>query len=304
MLKTTFCGIPMKNPIVAASGTFGFGLEYRDYLDLSHDVGAISVKGLTLEPRSGNRGVRIAETPSGILNCIGLENPGAEYFKKNTLPALKRYDVPILANISGSSLEDYGRIAELLTVPGIAGFEVNISCPNVKNGGMAFGVHAETAAAVTAMVKANTNLPVITKLSPNVTDIVSIAKAVEEAGADGLCVTNTLLGMAIDVKSWKPVLGNVYGGLSGPAIKPVALRLVHQVAQAVKIPIMGLGGIMSGTDVVEFLLAGASIISVGTANMVDPRAIALIAKELEDYLVERKLTSVDDLVGKLIIPEV
>lgn len=299
MLNVNFCGIEMKNPIVAASGTFGFGLEFRDYLDLNQDVGAISVKGLTLEAHSGNAGVRIAETPSGLLNCIGLENPGAEYFKKHILPALRRYDVPILANISGSSVDDYGRIAEVLTTPGIAGFEVNISCPNVKAGGMAFGVQPETAAAITKMVKEHTDLPVITKLSPNVTDIVVIAKAVEEAGADGLCVMNTLIGMAINTDTWKPVLGNVYGGLSGPAVKPIALRLVHQTAQVVNIPIMGLGGIMSGRDAVEFLLAGASIVSVGTASMVDPRAIKLIADEMREYMKQKNLSSVQDMVGQL-----
>ncbi len=299
MLQTEFCGIKMKNPIIAASGTFGFGIEARDFLDLSQDVGAISVKGLTLEPRSGNKGMRIAETPSGLLNCIGLENPGADAFKKNILPALKRYEVPVLANISGNTVEDYARLAESLSVPGIAGFEVNISCPNVKAGGMAFGVQAQAAAEVTAAVKANTDLPVITKLSPNVTDIVSIARAVEEAGADGLCVMNTLLGMAINADTWEPVLGNIYGGLSGPAVKPVALRLVHQVAQAVAIPIIGLGGIMNGRDAVEFLLAGASVVSVGTANMVEPRAIAIIAKELETYMKQKSLRSVNDLIGKL-----
>lgn len=298
-LAVEFCGIPMKNPIVAASGTFGFGLEYAGYLDLSHDVGAISVKGLTPEPRHGNTGTRIAETASGVLNCIGLENPGAETFVRDTLPVLKTYDVPILANISSADVDGYGYMAETLSVDGIAGFEVNISCPNVKNGGMAFGVQAESAAEVCRMVKAHTNLPVIMKLSPNVTNIVEIAKAVEDAGADGISMINTLLGMAIDVRTRRPILGNLYGGLSGPAVKPVALRLVHQVAQAVSIPIMGMGGIMTGTDAVEFMLAGADIVSVGTATMVDPTAIARIAKEMNEYAEAEKLTHISDIVGGL-----
>lgn len=300
-LAVDFCGIKMKNPIVAASGTFGFGLEYGDYVDLNVDVGAISVKGLTFEPRIGNKGTRIAETPSGVLNCIGLENPGAIGFKERILPQLRKYDVPILANISGSVVEDYARIAEALSVPGVAGFEVNISCPNVKNGGMAFGVVPELAAEITAIVKANTDLPVITKLSPNVTDVVQIAKCVEEAGADGICVINTLLGMAIDIKTRRPVLGNVYGGLSGPAIKPVALRIVHQVAKAINIPIMGMGGIMTGMDALEFMLAGADIVSVGTATMVDPRAISIIADEMAEYLEKNNIAHVSEMVDGLLL---
>lgn len=301
MLHIDFCGIKMKNPIVAASGTFGFGPEYDGYLNLNEDVGAISVKGLTLEPRHGNPGRRIAETPAGVLNCIGLENPGAHGFIERILPKLKEYDVPILANISGKTVEEYAQMAEVLSVPGVHGFEVNISCPNVKNGGMAFGVCPDLAAEITAIVKANTDLPVITKLSPNVTNIVEIAKCVEEAGADGLSMINTLLGMAVDLKTWKPVLGNVYGGFSGPAIKPVALRMVHQVAQAVKIPILGGGGIMTGRDAIEFMLVGAQAVSVGTASMVDPRAIAIIAHEMKEYLKEEQLNHVSDVIGKLTV---
>lgn len=298
-LAVKFCGIAMKNPIVAASGTFGFGMEYKDYVDLNTQVGAISVKGLTPTPRHGNKGTRIAETPSGVLNCIGLENPGPEAFIDHILPELRHYEVPVLANISGATVEEYGEMAEKLSVPGVDGFEVNISCPNVKSGGLAFGVDPKAAAAVTAMVKAHTKLPVITKLSPNVTDIAAIARAVEEAGADGICLINTLLGMAIDVNTWRPVLGNVYGGLSGPAIKPVALRMVHQVAQAVNIPIMGMGGIMTGTDAIEFMLAGADIVSVGAATMVDPRAIGIIAAEMDEYLEKRGIASVNEVVGQL-----
>lgn len=298
-LAVEFCGIKMKNPIVAASGTFGFGFEYADYLDLSNEVGAISVKGLTPTPRNGNPGTRIAETPSGVLNCIGLENPGAEAFVRDILPELKQYDVPILANISAADVEGYEFMAKTLSVPGIAGLEVNISCPNVKNGGMAFGVSAESAAAVCKAVRENTNLPVIMKLSPNVTDIVEIAQAVKEAGADGLCLINTLLGMAIDIKTRRPVLGNLYGGLSGPAVKPVALRLVHQVAQAIDLPIMGMGGIMTGTDAIEFMLAGADIVSVGTATMVDPCAIGNIARKMHEYCEATGLSHVNEVVGAL-----
>lgn len=301
-LAVEFCGISMKNPIVAASGTFGFGLEYDGYLDLNTEVGAISVKGLTPTARPGNAGVRIAETPSGVLNCIGLENPGAEAFVADILPNLKQYDVPIFANISGNTLEEYEYMAKTLTVEGVAALEVNISCPNVKCGGMAFGVQAESAAAVCKAVKGHTDLPVIMKLSPNVTDIVEIARAVEVAGADGISMINTLLGMSVDLRTRKPLLGNIYGGLSGPAVKPVALRLTHQVAQAIEIPIMGGGGIMTGEDALEFMLVGADIVSVGTATMVDPRAIGIIASEMSAYCENQHIEHVSNLVGGIIMP--
>ena len=301
-LAVKFCGISMKNPIVAASGTFGFGLEYDGYLDLNTEVGAISVKGLTPTARPGNAGVRIAETPSGVLNCIGLENPGAEAFVADILPNLKQYDVPIFVNISGNTLEEYEYMAKTLTVEGIAALEVNISCPNVKCGGMAFGVQAESAAAVCKAVKGHTDLPVIMKLSPNVTDIVEIARAVEAAGADGISMINTLLGMSVDLRTRKPLLGNIYGGLSGPAVKPVALRLTHQVAQAIEIPIMGGGGIMTGEDALEFMLVGADIVSVGTATMVDPRAIGIIASEMSAYCESQHIEHVSNLVGGIIMP--
>ena len=301
-LAVEFCGISMKNPIVAASGTFGFGLEYDGYLDLNTEVGAISVKGLTPTARPGNAGVRIAETPSGVLNCIGLENPGAEAFVADILPSLAKYDVPIFANISGNTLEEYEFMAKTLTVEGVAALEVNISCPNVKCGGMAFGVQAESAAAVCKAVKSHTDLPVIMKLSPNVTDIVEIARAVEAAGADGISMINTLLGMSVDLRTRKPLLGNIYGGLSGPAVKPVALRLTHQVAQAIDIPIMGGGGIMSGEDALEFMVVGADIVSVGTATMVDPRAIGIIAKEMSAYCEKEQIAHVQDIVGGIIVP--
>ena len=301
-LAVEFCGISMKNPIVAASGTFGFGLEYDGYLDLNTEVGAISVKGLTPTARPGNAGVRIAETPSGVLNCIGLENPGAEAFVADILPSLAQYDVPIFANISGNTLEEYEFMAKTLTVEGVAALEVNISCPNVKCGGMAFGVQADSAAAVCKVVKSHTDLPVIMKLSPNVTDIVEIARAVEAAGADGVSMINTLLGMSVDLRTRKPLLGNIYGGLSGPAVKPVALRLTHQVAKAIDIPIMGGGGIMTGEDALEFMLVGADIVSVGTATMVDPRAIGIIAKEMSAYCEKEQIAYVQDIVGGIIVP--
>lgn len=301
-LAVEFCGITMKNPIVAASGTFGFGLEYDGYLDLNTEVGAISVKGLTPTARPGNAGVRIAETPSGVLNCIGLENPGAEAFVADILPSLAQYDVPIFANISGNTLEEYEFMAKTLTVEGVAALEVNISCPNVKCGGMAFGVQADSAAAVCKAVKSHTDLPVIMKLSPNVTDIVEIARAVEAVGADGVSMINTLLGMSVDLRTRKPLLGNIYGGLSGPAVKPVALRLTHQVAKAIDIPIMGGGGIMTGEDALEFMLVGADIVSVGTATMVDPRAIGIIAKEMSAYCEKEQIAHVQDIVGGIIVP--
>lgn len=298
MLAVTVAGIHMKTPVIAASGTFGFGLEYKDFIDLN-EIGAIAVKGLTLEARSGNQGRRIAETPSGMLNSIGLENPGVDAFLATILPQLKQYDVPVIANISGNTVEEYALMAKKLTVAGVAGLEVNISCPNVKNGCLAFGVDPESAALVTRAVKNNTSLPVIVKLSPNVTDIVTVAKAVEAAGADAVSLINTLLGMAIDIHSWRPVLGNVVGGLSGPAVKPVALRMVWQVAKAVTVPVIGMGGIMTAEDALEFMLAGAAAVSVGTASLVNPRAAADIAKGMQDYLQKKNLQHINDIVGKL-----
>lgn len=298
MLAVTIAGIHMKTPVIAASGTFGFGLEYKDFIDLN-EIGAIAVKGLTLEARSGNQGRRIAETPSGMLNSIGLENPGVDAFLATILPQLKQYDVPVIANISGNTVEEYALMAKKLTVAGVAGLEVNISCPNVKNGCLAFGVDPESAALVTRAVKNNTSLPVIVKLSPNVTDIVTVAKAVEAAGADAVSLINTLLGMAIDIHSWRPVLGNVVGGLSGPAVKPVALRMVWQVAKAVTVPVIGMGGIMTAEDALEFMLAGAAAVSVGTASLVNPRAAADIAQGMQDYLQKKNLQHINDIVGKL-----
>lgn len=298
LLRTEFCGIPMKTPILTASGTFGFGEEFADFVDLS-ELGGVVVKGTTLKPRRGNEGVRITETPSGMLNCIGLENPGVEVFLKETLPRLGAYGMNVIVNISGSSPEDYGRLAELLDVDGVAAIELNISCPNVKDGGIVFGTVPKAAAEVTEIAKQHTGKPVIVKLSPNVTDIVEMALAVEEAGADSISLINTLMGMAIDIKRRKPVLGNITGGLSGPCIKPVALRMVWQVASKVKVPVIGMGGISTAEDAIEFLLAGASLISVGTANFSDPSVTGKIAEGLERYMIEQGFSKLSDLVGSL-----
>ena len=297
-LSIHLAGISMKNPLMNASGTFGFGEEFADFIDLS-EVGAIVVKGITREPRRGNSGRRMAETPSGMLNCIGLQNPGVDVFLRDTLPRIRRYGAPIIANINGNLVEDYAFLAEALDDSGVAGLEVNISCPNTKHGSMAFGVVPETAAEVTAEVRKRTKLPVIVKLSPNVTDITEIAKAVEAAGADAVSLINTLVGMAIDTQSWRPVLGNVVGGLSGPAVKPIALRMVWQTARAVKIPVVGMGGICTAKDAVEFFLAGAQAVAIGTANFVNPSAMQDIASELAIYLDSRGLDHISQLIGKI-----
>lgn len=297
-LAVNIAGIQMRTPVMAASGTFGFGEEFADFIDFQA-VGAIVVKGLTREPRKGNAGRRIAETPSGMLNCIGLQNPGIDVFLSDILPRIRALDFPVIVNINGNTVEDYAFLAEALDASGVAGIEVNISCPNTKHGCMAFGIIPETAAAVTAEVKKHTILPVIVKLSPNVTDITVIAKAVEAAGADAVSLINTIVGMAVDIHSWKPVLGNVVGGLSGPAVKPVALRMVWQTAQAVKIPVIGMGGIMNAQDAIEFMLVGAGAVAVGTANFVEPRAMAQIAAGISDYLAAKKLDHVSRIVGQI-----
>lgn len=302
LLATDLCGIKMKTPILTGSGTFGFGEEFADFVDLS-SIGGVVVKGTTLKPRRGNDGVRITETPAGMLNCIGLENPGVEVFLKETLPRIRQYDMNVIVNISGSSVEDYGLLAEKLDATDIAAIEVNISCPNVKEGGIVFGTDPQAAAAVTRAVKSHTGKPVIVKLSPNVTDIVCMAKAVEDAGADAISLINTLLGMQIDIRTWTPVLGNITGGLSGPCVKPVAVRMVWQVAQAVHVPIIGMGGIMSAEDAVEFFLAGASAVAIGTANFTDPSCITKISDDLAAYLAAHRLENIHDLIGKIKIPQ-
>jgi len=296
-LAVNLGGLFMKNPVTTASGTFGFGPEYAPYVDLNK-LGAIVVKGTTLEPRKGNPTPRIVETPSGILNCIGLQNPGVDYFIKKSLPFLKEYDTPVIVNIAGNSLEDYAEVTRRLSgAEGIDALEVNISCPNVKQGGMVFGTSCAMAADVIRVVKDNTGLPVIVKLSPNVTDVVEIAQVVAEAGADALALINTLLGMKVDIYTRKPVLGNIMGGLSGPAIRPVAVRIVWQVAQAVKLPILGMGGIMNADDAIEFILAGATAVAVGTANFVNPRATMDILAGIEHYMEKYGVRDINDLVG-------
>ena len=299
-LATDFAGIKMKTPVMGASGTFGFGIEYKDFLDLNQ-VGAIISKGLTPVPRAGNKGVRIAETPAGMLNCIGLENPGIDKFLTDILPQVRKEasETAFIANFSAGTVEDYGMMAAKLDVDGVDGVEVNISCPNVKEGGIVFGTDPKAAAAVTEAVKKNTSKPVIVKLSPNVTDITVMAKAVEEAGADAIALINTLTGMVIDTRSWKPLLGNITGGMSGPALRPIAVRMVWQAAQAVRIPILGLGGITCGQDAIEFLLAGASAVAVGAENFVHPDAVVQVAADIDAYLEARGLSHVSELVGKV-----
>lgn len=297
-LKTRFMGVDMENPIMTGSGCFAFGLEYMDYFD-PNELGAVVLKGLTMEMRPGNSGSRIAETPAGMLNSVGLENPGIDTFEKVTLPnIMKHIRIPLVANINGKILEEYVELTERLDkLDEIKLLELNISCPNVKDGGMAFGANPEMARIVTREVRKATKKPLMVKLSPNVTDIVKIAKIVEEEGADGISLINTLLGMVIDIKTKKPVLGNIYGGLSGPAVKPVALRMVHQVSQAVSIPILGMGGIMDTEDAVEFFLAGASAISVGTAFFPNPLAAVEIKEGLQRYCEENNLSNISEIVG-------
>ncbi|WP_028128472.1 dihydroorotate dehydrogenase [Selenomonas sp. AE3005] len=295
-LHTSIAGIYMNTPVLTASGTFGFGEEFADFVDLSR-LGGVMVKGTTLKPRRGNDGVRITETPKGMLNCIGLENPGVEIFLQETLPRIAKYDMNVIVNISGSTVEEYGILAEMLDVPEVAAIELNVSCPNVKEGGIVFGTDPKAAAAVVREAKAHTQKPVILKLSPNVTDIVTMAKAVEAAGADVISLINTLLGMEINIHSRKPTLGNITGGLSGPCIKPVALRMVYQVAKAVQVPIIGMGGISTWEDAAEFLLAGASAVAVGTANFTDPAVTMKICDGLNDYLARQHIESVQEIVG-------
>lgn len=297
-LETELCGIRMKAPIMSASGTFGFGEEFADFVDFNR-LGAIVVKGTTLLPRSGNKGIRIAETPAGMLNCIGLENPGVDVFIREILPRIVKYNCPIIVNISGNTVEEYGKLAKLLDIEGVAAIELNVSCPNVKEGGLAFGVDPEHLSAVIKAAKSNTTKPVIVKLSPNVTDIVLMAKAAEKAGADGISLINTLLGMSIDINTARPVLGNITGGLSGPAVKPVALRMVWQVRRVVKLPIIGMGGIICADDAIEFLLAGADAVAIGTANFMAPDVTNKIYTGIKDYLEQRKLNSIKEIVGKL-----
>lgn len=295
-------GLYIKNPVMTASGTYGYGLEYEDFVELQR-LGGIMVKGTTLHARQGNPYPRMAETPAGMLNAVGLQNKGVDYFCEHIYPSIKDYDTAMIVNVSGSQVEDYIATAERINaLERIPAIELNISCPNVKEGGMAFGVTCAGAASVVRAVRAVYDKTLIVKLSPNVTDITEIARAVEAEGADAVSMINTLLGMAIDAERRRPVLSTVTGGLSGPAVKPIALRMVWQTAQAIKLPIIGMGGIATASDAIEFLLAGASAIEVGTYNFVDPTATVKIVDGIEDYMRRHGFSSVYDLVGALQLP--
>ncbi|HNY14918.1 MAG TPA: dihydroorotate dehydrogenase [Bacteroidales bacterium] len=289
--------LQFKNPVLTASGTFGYGSEFDDFFDVSQ-LGGIIVKGTTLEPREGNRYPRMAETPSGMLNAVGLQNKGIEYFEKNIYPRISLYKTNVIVNINGSYIDDYVALAERIEkLPAIPAIELNISCPNVKMGGMAFGTNLGSAREVTKAVRNVYSRKLIVKLSPNVTNIVDFALAVEEEGADAVSLINTLLGMAVDIKAMKPSLSTVTGGLSGPAVKPVALRMVWQVAKAVKIPVIGIGGIMTAGDAIEFILAGASAIQVGTASFIDPEASIKIVHGIESYLSAKGFSDIREITG-------
>jgi dihydroorotate dehydrogenase (NAD+) catalytic subunit len=298
-MAVNIAGMKMKNPVMTASGTFGCGEEYAYYVDLTR-LGGIVVKGLSLKPRLGNPPPRIMETAAGMLNAVGLQNVGVDAFIEEKLPFLRNYNVAVIANIYGESYTEYAQVAgKLSAAPGVHALEVNVSCPNVKKGGLSFGADPKAAAEVTRRVKAETHLPVIVKLTPNVTDITVIARAVEEAGADAVSLINTLTGMSIDLKNRTPHLKNITGGLSGPAIKPVALRMVWQVAQKVSIPVIGMGGIMTAEDALEFMVAGAKAVQIGTANFNNPRATMEIIDGMRRYLQENKIKSIKDIVGSL-----
>ncbi|MBQ0021756.1 MAG: dihydroorotate dehydrogenase [Prevotellaceae bacterium] len=298
-LITNIAGLTLKNPVMTASGTFGYGVEFADFVNLE-DIGGIIVKGTTLNPREGNDYPRMVETASGMLNCVGLQNKGVDYFCKHIYPEIKDIKTNMIVNVSGSCPEDYAecaaRINELENIPAI---ELNISCPNVKQGGMAFGVTTEGASAVVKAVREAYKKPLIVKLSPNVTSITDIALAVQDAGADAVSLINTLMGMVIDIEKRKPVLSIATGGMSGPAVKPVAVRCVWQVAKAVSIPVIGLGGIMNAHDAIEFLLAGASAIEIGTANFVDPAVTVKVANGISDWLDAHGCKSVSEIIGQL-----
>ena len=297
-LRTTLCGIELSNPIIPASGTFGFGYEFAELYDINM-LGSFSFKGTTKDKRFGNPTPRIAECTSGLINAVGLQNPGVEDVLKYEMPKLKAvFNKPVMANVSGFSVEDYAYTVEKLDAEEQIGwFEVNVSCPNVHGGGMSFGTNPEAAAEVTRAVRKVTNKPIIIKLSPTVTDIVSIAKACEDAGADGISLINTLLGMRINLKTKKPVIANKMGGFSGPAIKPVAIRMVYQVYDAVKIPIVGMGGVSSAEDVIEFMLAGATAVEVGAHNLVDPYACKNIIEDLPRVMEKYGISSLSEIIG-------
>lgn len=297
-LETDISEITFKNPVIAASGTFGFGREYEEFIDLNL-LGGISVKGLTLEKRIGNKPPRIAETYGGILNSVGLQNPGVKYFVENEIPFLRKYDTKIIANVAGSTLDDYCSIVEYISRYDIDAIELNVSCPNVEKGCLAFGSTPEGVYEVTKEVLKYSKLPLMVKLSPNVLDIKEVAIAAEEAGANAITLINTILGMSIDIYSKKTVLNNNYGGLSGPAIKPIALRMVHQVSTSVSIPVIGMGGIINWKDAIEFILAGASAVMVGTANFQNPLATIEIIKGIEEFMKKYGYNNLSELIGKV-----
>lgn len=298
-MTVNLAGMSLRNPVMTASGTFGYGEEFAEYVDLE-SIGALVNKGLSLKPRAGNPTPRIVETPGGMLNAIGLQNVGIEAFIQKKVPFLRSVNTPAIANFFGNTVDEYAELAARLDqIPEVAALEVNISCPNVKQGGIVFGTDPDCAASVVSACRAVTGKPLIVKLSPNVTDVVAMARACEDAGADCLSLINTLTGMAIDLNRRRPVLANITGGFSGPAIKPVALRMVWQVSKAVKVPIIGIGGIMNATDALEFMLAGATAVQVGTASFINPGAAQKIAADMEAWLVENGVADVKSLIGAL-----
>ncbi len=298
-LSVNIGNLKLKNPVLTASGTFGFGTEYTDFIDLSR-LGGIVVKGITLEERQGNPYPRMAETASGMLNAVGLQNKGVDYFINHIYPEISRFETQFIVNINGGSIEEYSEVASKIDkLEKIQAIELNISCPNVKQGGMLFGTHCPSAMAVTKAVRKVYSKTLIVKLSPNVTDIVEFAKAVEDCGADSISLINTLLGIAIDSRTRKPKLSTVTGGLSGPAIKPIALCMVWKVAKAVKIPVIGMGGIMDATDAIEFILAGATAVQIGTANFIEPEISVKIIDGIQDYMIKNNFTSINKLAGAL-----
>ncbi|WP_238860647.1 dihydroorotate dehydrogenase [Clostridium sp. YIM B02569] len=296
MMKVTINNVEFKNPVIAASGTFGFGEEFNNFYDVGI-LGGISSKGLTINPKQGNEGIRVYETPSGMMNSVGLQNPGIDAFIENELPKMRKYGTNVIANIGGGCLEDYEDAVRKIDSSDVDMIELNISCPNVKHGGMAFGIKSKVAYDVVREIKAMTKKPLMVKLSPNAEDIVDMAVKCQEAGADSISLINTLKGMAIDVYKRKPVFNNITAGLSGPAVKPIALRMVYEVAKAVDIPVIGLGGISSGKDAVEFMMAGASAVQIGTINFVNPMAGKEIVEEMESFLKEQGIKDINEIIG-------
>ena len=301
-LSVEIGGLKLKNPVIAASGTFGFGREYSEFINLN-DLGGISVKGLTLKPRQGNKPPRIAETPAGILNSVGLQNPGVMHFIRNELPFLKSFDTAIIANIAAETIDEYCELAEIIDSSAVDAVELNVSCPNVNRGCIVFGSTVHGISEITGRVRKHMKKPLIVKLTPNVGDIKEIASAAEYSGADAISLINTILGMAIDIHKQRPALANNFGGLSGPAIKPIAVRMVYEVSKTVSIPIIGMGGITNGEDAIEFLLAGACAVMVGTANFVNPKACIEVIKGIESYMSAHSYSDVNDIIGKLKLNE-